>query len=732
MRRKRRKQEAGAARAVSPMRRGPLRTVAAALTLVLLGALAFVAWPRAPRLNVLFVTIDTLRADRIGAYGYARAQTPVLDDLARRGVRFVAAQASVPLTGPSHSTIFTGLYPPAHGVRDNVVFNLGARHPTLATLLRKRGYRTAAFVAAYPVASSFGLGQGFDEFHENFHEMPVPGQGAERPGNEVAEEVIAWLATPSQAPFFVWVHLYDPHAPYTPPEPYRKAFEDRLYDGEIAFADAQVGRILEGLKAAGRDRDTLVVAMADHGESLGDHDEVTHAILIYESTLHIPLILAGPGVPAGRVVPDRVASVDVLPTVLRLLGAKPPHELTGRDLVPAFEGQRLEPKGIYSESLFGRLNCRWASLRGWTHGDWKLIQGTEPELYNLTEDPGEKRDRAKDEPERLERMRTALHAALGRMAPGGDSARTVKISPEQEERLRSLGYAAGTGGGGDLDQRGLPDPRTHVSIYERVQSAMMVRGPTVERALGDLAAMTAMDPGNPYAHYALGNLAYRNGHLAVAAKAYARTMELDPDRPGMRLSYGRLLRDLGRLAESEAQLRIAVEQTTADDVRTRASLAETLIARGGLEEAESILRAAQAQEPNHVDVIRTLGQLLVAQGKPAEGIPYLEKAAAGRDPEPWIEIAQVRLGLGDPAAALQAVQKALSRNPGHPWALAIEGHALVLSGRRAEGVTALKKAVDLHPRRPEVWLTLARGFDSAGEKTAAAQCRRQAEAIARG
>src|SRR5262249_52960383 len=220
-------------------------------------------------------------------WGYAGAETPVIDGLAASGVRFARAEAAVPLTGPSHATIFTGRYPPEHGVRDNVVFSLDSRHVTLAALLKARGYATAAFVAAYPVAKDFGLGQGFDEYHENFHEMPIVGQGAERPGNEVADEAMGWLRR-AKGPFFPWVHFYAPRAPYTPPSPYRERFAGRLYDGEIAFADAQLGRVLSALRDAGHGEDTLIVVMADHGESLGDHDEQTHAILVYESTLHVP------------------------------------------------------------------------------------------------------------------------------------------------------------------------------------------------------------------------------------------------------------------------------------------------------------------------------------------------------------------------------------------------------------------------------------------------------------
>ena len=229
----------------------------------------------------------------MGAWGYAGARTRALDGLAARGARFANAEAAVPLTGPSHATIFTGSYPPVHGVRDNVTFTLDARHATLASLLKAAGYQTAAFVGAYPVAAAFGLGRGFDEYHEGFHQIPIPGQGAERPGNEVADDVIAWLKSSHTAPFFVWAHFYDPHAPYTPPSPYREEFKDRPYDGEIAFADAQLGRILDALDATGHRDDTVIVAMSDHGESLGEHDERTHAILIYEATLHVPLLMAG-------------------------------------------------------------------------------------------------------------------------------------------------------------------------------------------------------------------------------------------------------------------------------------------------------------------------------------------------------------------------------------------------------------------------------------------------------
>ncbi len=696
-------------------------------------AAAWAIGGRPKRPSVLLVTIDTLRADHLGSYGYEGASTPVLDALARRGVRFQNALASVPLTGPSHATILTGLYPPVHGVRDNVVFPLAPSHQTLATLLKKQGYRTGGFVSAYPVAGNFGFSEGFDEFSEGFHEAADPGAGAaERPANEAVDVALAWLRKESDAPFFAWLHLYDPHTPYKPPPPFDAAFKDRPYDGEIAFVDVQIGRVMDWLKTSGHEADTVVAMVADHGESLGEHDEGTHAILIYQATQHVPFMVAGPGVEGNTVVEERVGTVDVLPTIMGLLKLDPPGGLNGRDLSPALRGHRLSPQPLYAESLFARLNCRWSSLRALVEGDWKLIQGAEPELYNLAKDPSELSDLTAAEPERTRRMQQALQVAVRSMAPEGDTARANAVSPEQAERLRSLGYTSGSGGSGSLDQRGLPDPRKLVRQYEQIQAAASTRGPAADRAVESLLAITRSDPGNPYGQYALGNLAYRTGRLGLADQAYAKALDLDPDRPGMRLTYGHLLRDLGRLPDSEKQLRLAVEQTTADDVRTRVSLAETLIALGNLEEASAILTPALAKWPDHVEAVAAHGRWLIASDRAAEAIPFLVKAAAGTDPEPWVELARTYLLVGDPAGAREAAEQALRRAPGHPWALSVMGHALIVEGNRDEGLSALRKALAAQPRRPEAWLSLAAAFDAAGDPRQAAICRRQAEVIAKG
>src|SRR4051812_635971 len=713
--------------------RSPRRSAAVVVVLLTIGAATLAWWvasrsarPRGP--NLILITIDTLRADHVGVYGATSSATPTLDALARRGARFDQVQTAVPLTGPAHATILTGQYPPTHGVRGNVVFTLGSTYPTLATRLKRRGYTTAAFVGAYPVAAAFGFGQGFDTFDEEFHESGAADTGAERRANEVADASLRWLEGRRDDPFFAWIHFYDPHAPYDPPTPYRERFASSPYDGEIAFTDSQVGRVLESVRASGHDRDTIVMVLADHGEGLGDHHELTHAVLTYQSTMRVPWIVAGPGIAAGQNVRARVATIDLVPTALALLGAEADRSLLGRDLRPLIDGRPIASDPFYQESLFGRLNCHWAALRGWVQDDWKLISGAEPELYNLADDPSESRNLASAEPGRVRRMTDDLQRGLQRLAPGGDRAQPRAVSAEQEERLRSLGYTAGSGGSGPLDDPSLPDPRTRVEFYDRLQAASVVQGPALARAFDDVQAIAKLDPENPFAFGTLASMAYRHGSLSIAAPAFARALELDPDRPGVRQNYGKLLRELGRYQESERELRLAVAQSE-DDARLRVSLAETLVGERKFAEATPLLDAVLAKAPADPEAAGAKARLLAAQGKARDALPFFEKAAAGSDPEPFIELARGYLAAGDAAKARDAANEALRRNPGHPWAMAALGTALIVDGQRAAGMDYLQRAVAIGPRRPIVWQTLADGFDAAHEPARAEECRRRAASM---
>ncbi len=678
--------------------------------------------PRAP--NLLVVTIDTLRADRVSAYGYDQLTTPVLDALAARGARFASAQSASPLTGPSHATILTGHYPPVHGVRDNARFDIAKASTTLAERLGRAGYETAAFVGAFPVAGAFGFARGFSVFDEGFHGTGQ-GQVAERPANEVADAAVGWLRARGARPFLAWVHFYDPHEPYAPPAAERARFA-HAYDGEIAFADAQLGRLLEALRAAGLEERTLVAVLSDHGEGLGEHGESTHGLLLYESTLRVPFVIAGPGVPPRRVVEERVGTIDALPTLLSLLGLARPEGLPGRDLRPALGGRPLRPEPLYAESLYGRLNCRWAPLRAWTEGGFKLVAGGHDELFDLKADAGEQGDLAAAQTQRAERLRAALDRAVAAMAPGGDRAAPARLSAEQTEALRALGYVAGGGGGGRLDDPTLPDPRSRVHTLERLRALGGAGGAAIPSALAEAVAIARSDPGNPLAHEVVAGLAFQSSRLALAAEALGNFVEIEPERADVLARRGDLLRTIGRLDEAESDLRRAVALGSTEDSAARVALAETLLARGQLAEAESLLAGVLAESPRSRAALVAQARLRRAQGRTAEALAGLEAAAQGGDTEAVLELAELLAEVGRPAASRQAAERVLAGSPAHPWALALAGHALVIEGRRAEGEAALQQALRAGPRRPQVWLRLAAAFEAAGREDLARRCRAEA------
>jgi arylsulfatase A-like enzyme len=346
----------------------------------------------APR-NVLLVTLDTLRADRVGSYGYTAAQTPALDGLAARGARFASATTTTPLTLSAHTSLFTGTFPTFHAVRDNTGFHVEDSLTTMAEVLKARGYRTGGFVGAFVLDARWGIAQGFDDYFDDFDLTEDVGPGLDaiqRRGADVVDRALAWLGQPSEQPFFGWVHLYDPHTPYAAPAEYASRFpatRDGAYDAEVAYTDAQVARLLAALDAAGRRDDTLVVVLSDHGEQLGEHREQSHGFFVYDATVQIPLIVAGPGV-SPRVVPDQVRIIDVMPTVLDLVGVALPDGVHGTSLRPALDGQRQELLA-FSESWYPRFHYGWSELQAVRDGAFKFILAPARELYDVAKDPGE-------------------------------------------------------------------------------------------------------------------------------------------------------------------------------------------------------------------------------------------------------------------------------------------------------------------------------------------------------
>src|SRR5437660_3710536 len=346
-----------------------------------------------PATNVVIVTIDTLRADHLGCYGYKHIRTPNIDALAADGVRFERAYTPVPVTLPAHTAIFTGSYPMLSGIHDFSANKLNPQQPTLASALKEHAYSTAAIIGSAVLDSRFGLNHGFDFYYDHFdfnRLLETNLDEMERPGNVVADVALDWLSKNYQKKFFLWMHLYDPHYPYRPPPPYSQEYASRPYDGEIAFADAQVGRLLRFLKEKGLYQNTLVVLSGDHGESLGEHGEKTHGFFIYNATLQVPLIVKLPHGTMATQVATRVSLTDIMPTVLHILKLDIPSHVQGRNFLPLIDVKQPNAQGsLYAETFLPRLHFNWSELRGIETDKYHFIDAPKPELYDLSKDPGE-------------------------------------------------------------------------------------------------------------------------------------------------------------------------------------------------------------------------------------------------------------------------------------------------------------------------------------------------------
>jgi len=606
-----------------------------------------------PPRNVVLVTFDTTRADHFGCYGDDGIATPVVDSLARDGVLFRRAYSAVPVTAPSHSTILTGRYPPAHGVRDNGLFVLSESQTTLAEVLRDNGFATAAAVASFPLDSQFGLDQGFDLYddhftasYEDFRGRRVrPKSGLffdERRAALVNEAIFPWLEEHHRQPFFVWLHYFDPHHPQEPPAPYDELYAADPYKGEIAYADESLGVVIEKLRKLGVWDDTLLVLTADHGEGLGEHNEMTHSTLAYNSTLHVPLVMRLPGGPRGRVVEERVGTVDLLPTVLDLLGVEPPAGVEGRSLVPLIEGDGDGdfPHTQYAETLAPRFSHGLGELRVLYHRQLKYIFGPRPELYDLEADPDELTNLVDSDPEAA----AALHRRLERFVAehaAPDPTTVLEVDPEVRARLEALGYIQTSGGETtvreELDGSGTP-PQDRVGDVNDVSTAkhfLFRNNPAGAKEIAE--KLLRRDPDNPYYLQLKATAELQLDQLEAGLATMAEIRRLDPQ---------------GLPAEP-----LLLQVVT------------TLFYRGRGEEALALLADAQSAKPT------ALGQWYLASLHGAAGRRDEEVAALRRALELTPELAPARVDLaahhamaGELDTARQEFERALADLPYDPKA----------------------------------------------------------------
>jgi choline-sulfatase len=615
---------------------------------------------------VLLVSIDTLRADHVGAYGSASAHTPTLDGIAAAGVRFENAISPAPLTLPSHTTLLTGLDPPEHGVRHNAVFRLAADVPTIAERFRERGWQTGAFVGAFVLARQYGLDRGFDVYDDR-SERPSSGgriRGfAERSADAVVDAALAWLAGVGDH-FFLWVHLYDPHAEYNPPPGFAAAFPGDPYSGEIAFADFQVGRLLRAVEERWPAETTLVVVTADHGESLGQHGEATHSHFVYEATQHIPLLMKGAGLPEGRSVEGVVRLKDVAPTLLEVTGAAPLPEASGKSLLPLVEGSSEEPRVAYVETLATQLDWQWSPLLGVRTQEYKYVRAPTPELYALASDPDEKRNLAALQPQRA----ASLDALLGRLlAAARPVAPNLAADDRDRELLESLGYVVPAPPSAAQSARlgvvGGPDPKDEIATAEAVSDADRLLG--LGRGEQALALLEGLhEEGGPIVTLLKSAAALAAGRPELAER-YARAGLAEGAAPPS--GYARLAEALAaqdRLDEAreawEELLRRAPEHGAA-----LSALARIVEWQGDRERAIDLYRRALAASNPDPAARWQLAALLIETGEAGEADRLLaEMSADERErPGPALRLAEAEIAVGAGEAALVRLDAALQRNP---------------------------------------------------------------------
>lgn len=629
------------------------------------------AWGQAKQPNVVLITIDTLRADHLGCYGYKQVRTPNIDGLARDGVRFERAFTPVPITLPSHTTILTGTYPPLNGMHDFSGNRLGSEPPTLAAILRQHGYTTGAVVASAVLDSRFGLNRGFDFYYDHFEFNRLQESNLEemeRPGNVVADQALDWLSKNFQKPFFLWMHLYDPHYPYRPPAPYNEEYKTQPYDGEIAFADAQVGRLLSSLKQKGLYQRTLIVLSGDHGEGLGEHGEQSHGFFIYDSTLHVPLIMHLPSRIAGKEVAQSVSLADITPTILNFLKIAVPTQAQGKNLLPLLQEKPASaPRPLYSETFLPRLHFNWSELRGLQMEKYHYIDAPKPELYDLSNDPHELRNLYSQKKAVSEQMKAKLDATIREYTPGTPLAEKTALDPSLMERLKSLGYAGFSGGGSEKTKASeLADPKDRIKTYELISDGMAdSQHGRYAQSVEKLTAALKDDSDSVPVHYLLGLDYYRLQDYSKAVEQFERVLQLSPD-------YSLAVFQLG-LSYARA---------------------------GNIARATDTLKHALQLDPTNFSAAYNLGAIYVQQQKTAEAIAAFHEALriAPQYVRGHIALGEVLLYTGKADEALVHFRQAVALEPENPLTHMSLAKALQARGFSAEAQQEVRKAQEIAPR----------------------------------
>jgi arylsulfatase A-like enzyme/tetratricopeptide (TPR) repeat protein len=677
---------------------------------------------RVEKPDVVLVTLDTTRADHVGCYGDADARTPAIDALARRGVLFGQASTVAPLTLPAHSSIMTGLYPTYHGVRVNGGTALSQGQTTLAEALSREGYQTGAFIGAFVLDGRWGLNQGFGVYDDQFDMKKFKRldlAAVRRPADQVVDAALQWIEGHKDGPFFAWIHLYDAHSPYEPPEPFLSEFRARglaaLYDGAIAFADSQVGRLVSWLEKSGLDRKTVLIVVGDHGEALGSHGEGTHGYFVYDYALRVPFVAVTPFEELRGVrVDSQVSLVDVFPTVLALAGVDSSEKVHGRSLLPVMlRPQSPEQVYAYSEAMTASLQFGWGALHSLRSPRYKLIQAPRPELYDLVADPGEETNVFAQHRAVAKEMADALDKLMAETSRDAPAPEQANLDKETVERLAALGYVgAAPSAKASNPSRPQADPKDKLPVFMAVQRA------------GELMATDEYVP---------------------AAEMLESALREEPSMPQALLMLGSCYSELGRRKEAEAQF----DRVLKDDpqsVQGLIGMANVLLAEGQDEAVVTLCKKTLSLDERNTQAYALLADVYAGRGEPSKALPYLEKAVSIQP-----KLTQTRLNLAAclidvkqlprAQATLEEIVRDYPRFPGAQFNLGVLyeeqgripeartayaaevanypsgfkarfnlGKVLSRTGDWAGSMEQMREVVRIAPRRPEGYLFLARGL----------------------
>lgn len=680
----------------------------ALLTLIAGGALRWY-W-HSPRPNIILVTFDTTRADRLGAYGYKQGLTKAFDDFASRGVLFEQAYAPTPISLPSHTTMLTGLYPPEHDLRVNGSDQLAAEIPFLPEILKEHGYDTAAFIAAAPqLGSQFGLNRGFDTYNDDPAKLSTrtrPYGGARRDGEEVVDLALSWLKQRTDRPFFCWIHLYDAHGPYDSyADVYQQRFAENPYDAGVAWEIRQFDRVNAFLKDRNLDSNTLVVVAGDHGEGLEDHGELEHGMLVYNSTLHVPFVFTGPQFcQPGTRVANAVSLVDLMPTVLDILKIPAPKHVSGRSLLSALQGQEIESRDCYAETEMPYSLNRWCPPRTVISDRWKYIQTTRPELYDLEQDPGELTnlvDTADDESRRLQASLIAMEESFRR-----PEAEKIELSEQDMANLQSLGYVAD--GRSSQDDEAAKTDEELIDVKEMVpfiaifkKAKHLALEGKLEEAIAMLQEVALATDDFPMSDMRLGDLLADTGRHEEAETIYRSVLARRPDYVKAHFTLGRLLASQGQFDEVESHFHEFIKENPRN-VAGHFELAEVLTQLKKYDEAIVEYRKVLRLAPHMVAANVSLGHLLTMLQRPGEAVIYLKKALEydQRNISAHENLMLVLAQTGQLSRAIQVGKRAISLNPNSFETRFNLGLMLIQSRQYADGLLQLREAQEIRPDDP--------------------------------